>query len=112
MDLVRALSMLFLLLIVAISPAAATQATVTEDSLAANSKELFDKMTGLAVDGDKEAWMALVQEGLLDGSIIWMYKGDKVYWEGSEGWLSGVVKIRLPGTTEIYYTNMENVELD
>jgi hypothetical protein len=106
-------SMLIALLLVAAIPSvAATTATITQDSLAANSKELFDKMTNLAVAGDKEAWMSLVKKGILNGSIIWLNKNDKVYSEGCEGWFCAVVKIRLPGMTDIYYTNLENIKLD
>ena len=101
-----------LLLMAAIPSAAATTATVTQDSLAANSNELFDKMTHLAVAGDKEAWVSLVEKGLLDGSIILLHKNDEVYSEGCEGWLCAVVKIRLPGTIDIYYTNLESIKID
>jgi hypothetical protein len=93
-----------------LNPVAATNATFTQDFLAANSKELYYKMAKLVVDGDKEAWMSLVKKGLLDGSIIWIYKDDKVYSEGCEVGPCSVVEICLPSTTGIYYTAIENIK--
>lgn len=89
---------------------AQTEGTVTTDTFATTTKEAYQELIGYKVDKDKEAFVSTLEQYLLDGTAKWIYKGDKVYLKGCEGWLCELVRIRYPGDSKIYYTATENID--
>lgn len=110
----RVFTLLAVFLLVGISGTAlaASTGTVTGTYFAATPIETFNSLFKLLSDGDYAAFDAAFPEAVAAGNAISLHKGDSVYFEGSEGFLSGIIKIRLPGKSTVYFTVMEAVKLD
>jgi hypothetical protein len=102
----------FLLVGIGGTAMAAQMGTVVGTSFAATPIETFNSLFKLLSDGDNVAFDSAFGEAVATGNAITLNKGDSVYFEGSEGFLSGIIKIRLPGKSTIYFTVMEAVKLD
>ncbi len=94
-----------------IALAAPTGTVVYKTIFAATPLEIFNSLSHLLASGDNEAFDSALGEAMASGNAIMLHKGDSVYFEGGEGFLSGIIKIRLPGKSTIYFTYTEAVEL-
>jgi hypothetical protein len=79
---------------------------------AATPLETFKSLSHLLSSGDNEAFDSALGEAMASGNAIMLHKGDRVYFEGGEGFLTGIIKARLPGKSTIYFTYTGAVKLD
>ena len=69
-------------------------------------QEDFKKISGYRYDGDKEAFVKALTEGIYAGTATVFKDGEPVYLEDTAIW-SGLVELRRPGETQAYWTNIE-----
>lgn len=87
--------------------AVAGEGTITTATFGATSKELSEKVTRYAIDKDAAAIMQLIQRG----SVILLQPGQKVYLVETS-LLSGLVKVRLKGSTDEVWIPIEHYKRD
>ena len=85
---------------------ASTPYIVTSDTLAATSKEDYNRALRMTMDGDSRALMNYILAG---AGVRILKRGTKVYLTGMGGFFSGLVKVRMPGGYEEYYVATEHV---
>lgn len=73
--------------------------------LGCSDREVFDRLVGFAVDGDNEAFNALMRSS----DCVPLRKGEEVFLEDVP-LLSGAIKVRRKGEVAGYWTNVEAVD--
>ena len=73
------------------------------------TKEEFNKLLDYLLDDDYEAFNNALAIGLMTGTCTIFESGETVYLEDTSI-LSGLVKVRRPGETREYWTNLEALE--
>ncbi len=106
----RRIAVVVMLMVLIGIAVAVPNSKIVKETYGATSKEEFEKIMDYAVAGDQEAALAAMEEGLIYGTVKMLHIGDQVYFEGCEGWLCELNKIRYPGETTIYWTITEAVE--
>jgi hypothetical protein len=95
-------------------PVSAQQATYHIDGsgwFGCTTEELFDEIAGYRTNGDKDAFVAAMTEGILTGECTLFEDGEAVYLEDTAIW-SGMVQVRRPGERTKYWTNFEAAKSD
>lgn len=72
-------------------------------------RELLDRSTKIAAQGDKAAWTQLMAQASAAGGIVPLKPGEEVFIE-DVAMMAGVVKIRRKGETSRWWTNYEAVK--
>lgn len=85
---------------------ARTPYIVTTNTLAATSKEEYNRALRMTMDGDSRALMNYIMAG---AGVRILNRGTKVYLNGLGGLFSGLVKVRIPGSYQEYYVASEHV---
>jgi hypothetical protein len=87
--------------------AVAGEGTITTVTFGATSKEVSGKVTRYAIDKDGAAILQLVQRGL----VILLQPGQRVYLVET-ALFSGLVKVRLKGSTDEVWIPIEHYKRD
>jgi len=74
-----------------------------------SNREDFEKITGYAVDNDAQAFQQALAAGIYSGSCTFLKNGQVVYITDT-AIFSGLIKVRLQGETQEFWTNLEAVK--
>jgi TM2 domain-containing membrane protein YozV len=84
-------------------------ARIDGDAIGCSSREVFDQLTRLQVDGDAEAAKWYLLAGMAHGECRVFYDGDIVYLADT-ALFSGLAAVRPRGEVGKFWTNMERVK--
>jgi hypothetical protein len=87
--------------------AVAGEGTITTATFGATSKEVSQKVARYAIDKDAAAIMQLIERG----SVTLLQPGQKVYLVETS-LFSGLVKVRVKGSTDELWIPIEHYKLD
>ncbi|MFV0676693.1 hypothetical protein [Variovorax sp. tm] len=99
------------------APAASAKPTVRADgshivsrgsSAGCASKEAYEQLTKIAVQGDKEAFTKALAAGVLSGQCVIFKRGQVVFIDDTSIF-SGLVRLRPQGQVQAYWTAMETI---
>jgi hypothetical protein len=72
-------------------------------------RDLFDRASKIAAQGDKTAWAKVMSQAAASGDLVQLKPGEEVYLEDT-AMMSGAVKVRRKGETSGWWTNYEAVK--
>jgi len=91
------------------SAAQADTRTITENAIfGCKSQSQFERIFSYLVQGDKKAWNKAMIDALLSDNCTYLTTGEEVFIRDI-AIFSGMIKIRLKGSLDEYWTNIEAV---
>ncbi|WP_252180210.1 hypothetical protein [Endozoicomonas sp. 4G] len=101
--------LLSLALVTAANSALAVGHKIVAESFACQSKDFYSKTALYAAQGDRDAFVKSLGAGILTGECIMLEPGQKIFISDTE-LLSGLVRLRKPGETVEYWTDVSMTE--
>jgi hypothetical protein len=105
---VMALVILLTLSLISVMSFAETRRISRDASFGCLSRDTYEKLVDLAVQGDNVAFQKLLTAAFLTGECIPFERGQTVYIEDTK-LFSGMVKVRPSGEVQGYWTAIEAV---
>ncbi|WP_038388780.1 hypothetical protein [Bradyrhizobium elkanii] len=82
---------------------------VQKNAYGCKSKDVRGRLTGYAIDGDKEAFQKALLVGVMSGECKLFDEGEQVYLTDTSIF-SGLVCVRPKGALDCFWTNIEAVK--